>query len=64
VVKKALEGLKGVNRANVSLREKEAVVAFDSEQVTVGQMMDAVARAGFQASVKRPPPSAAPPTGR
>jgi copper chaperone CopZ len=44
----------------VSLREKEAVVAFDPEQVTVEQIIDAVTRAGFQASVKgqrsTPPP--------
>jgi len=64
VVKKALEGLKGVSRADVSFRAKEAVIAFDPQRVTVEQMVDAVARAGFQASVKgteRPTP---PPTGR
>jgi len=52
-VKKALEGLKGVNRASVSFREKEAVVSFEREQVTVDQMIAAVTRAGFQASLKR-----------
>jgi copper chaperone CopZ len=64
VVKKALEGLKGVNRANVSLREKEAVVSFDPEYVTVEQMVDAVTRAGFQASVKWTQRSAPPRTDR
>jgi len=39
----------------VSLRDKEAVVAFDPAQVTVEQMMDAVKRLGFQASVKGAP---------
>ena len=52
MVKKALEGLKGVNRANVSFREKEAIVSFEAQQVTVEQMIDAVTRAGFQASLK------------
>jgi copper chaperone CopZ len=39
----------------VSLRAKEAVVAFDSGEVTVEQMVDAVNRLGFRASVKRQP---------
>ncbi len=43
-----------MTRADVSLRAKEAVVAFDSDQVTVEQMVDAVNRLGFQASVKAP----------
>ena len=63
MVKKALEGLKGVNRADVSFRAKEAVIAFDPEQVTVEQMVDAVTRAGFQASVKGTQRSAPPPKG-
>jgi copper chaperone CopZ len=42
-----------VDRADVSLRAKEAVVAFDPAQVTVEQMVDAVKQLGFQASVKR-----------
>jgi len=41
-----------VNRADVSFRTKEAIVAFDPEQVTVEQMVDSVNRAGFKASVK------------
>jgi len=47
----------------VSFRAKEAVIAFDPEQVTVEQMVDAVTRAGFHASVKTQP-SAPPPAGR
>ena len=42
-----------MGRADVSLRDKEAVVAFDPAQVTVEQMVDAVNRLGFRASVKR-----------
>jgi len=60
-VKKALEGLKGVSRADVSLRSKEAAVAFDPSQVSVEQMVDAVNRLGFRASVKG---TVAPPPGR
>jgi copper chaperone CopZ len=48
----------------VSFRAKEAVIAFDPEQVTVTQMVDAVTRAGFHASVKGTQRSAPPQTGR
>jgi len=44
----------------VSLRTKEAVVAFDAAQVTVPQMIEAVDRLGFRTSLKGSPPSAAP----
>ncbi len=64
MVKKALEGLRGVSRADVSLRAKEAVVVFDPAQVTIDQMVEAVNRLGFHASVKGSQPSATPPTGR
>jgi copper chaperone CopZ len=63
-VKKALEGLKGVSRADVSLRAKEAVVTFDPAQVTVPQMIEAVDRLGFRAALKNSPLSGAPPTTR
>jgi len=63
-VKKALEGLKGVSRADVSLRAKEAVVTFDPAQVAVPEMIEAIDRLGFRASLKSSPPSAAPPTTR
>ena len=52
-VKRALEGLKGVSRADVSFRLKEARVIFDPAQVEVDAMVDAVNRLGFRASVKR-----------
>jgi copper chaperone CopZ len=64
VVKTALEGLKGVSRADVSLRAEEAVVSFDPAQVSVEQMVEAVDRLGFRASIKRTPSSAAPPARR
>jgi copper chaperone CopZ len=56
-VKKALEGLKGVSRADVSLRSKEAVVVYDPTQVTVPQMLEAVDRLGFHAALKHSPPT-------
>jgi copper chaperone CopZ len=49
VVKKALEGLTGVRRAEVSLATKQAVVTYDAEQVTVAQMLAAIQQAGFAA---------------
>jgi copper chaperone CopZ len=63
-VKKALEGLKGVSRADVSLRTKEALVMFDPAQVTVPQMIDTVDRLGFKATLKTSSTSAAPPPAR
>ncbi len=40
-------------RANVSFRDKTARVVYDPGQVTVEQMIAAVDRAGFRASLKR-----------
>ena len=42
-----------MQRAEVSFRDKEARVAFDPGQVTVEQLIEAVKRVGFRASVKR-----------
>ena len=53
-----------MHRADVSFRAKEAVIAFDPAQVTIDQMVEAVNRAGFQASLKGTERSAAPPKGR
>jgi hypothetical protein len=41
----------------VSFQKKEAVVTFDPAQVRVAQMIEAVRRAGFRASLKPPGPS-------
>ena len=51
----ALEGLKGVNRADVSFRDKEARVTFDPALVGVDQLIAAVKKAGFSASLKGSP---------
>ena len=52
MVKRALEGLKGVQRADVSFRDKEARVTFEPTQVPVDQLIEAVNRSGFRAAVK------------
>jgi copper chaperone CopZ len=46
-----------VQRAEVSFRDKEAHVTFDPDQVSVQQLIDAVNRLGFRASVNQPPSS-------
>lgn len=51
-VKRALEGLKGVSGAAVSLRDKEARVTLDPAQVTVEDLIAAVNRLGFRATLK------------
>jgi copper chaperone CopZ len=48
---KALEGLKGVTRAEVSFRDRLARVTYEKGAVTIEQMIEAVRKAGFQASV-------------
>jgi len=49
-VRRALEGLKGVNKAEVSFSAKEAVVTYDPDRVSVDEMIQAVKRAGFRAT--------------
>jgi copper chaperone CopZ len=50
VVKKALEGLKGVKSAEVSFKEKLARVTYEKGVVTVEQMVEAVKGVGFLAT--------------
>ena len=56
LVKRALEGLKGVRGAEVSFERSEAIVTYEKGAVTIDQMNHAVARYGFTASTKTPPP--------
>ena len=42
-----------MQRADVSFRDKEARVTFEPAQVTVEQLIEAVNRSGFRASLKR-----------
>ena len=50
MVKKALEGLKGVKSAQVSLKEKLARVTYEKGVVTIEQMIEAVKGVGFRAT--------------
>ena len=52
-MKRALEGLKGVKRADVSFSKEEAVVYFDEGQTEVKEMIQAVSKVGFRAIEKR-----------
>lgn len=49
-VKNALEGLSGVQAADVSLKNKTADVTHD-ESVTVASMIEAVTEEGYDASL-------------
>jgi len=53
-VKRALEGLKGVKRADVSFSKEEAVVHFEERKTNVKEMIQAVGKAGFRAREKPP----------
>lgn len=53
MVRRALEGLKGVQRAEVSFRDKAARVTFERTEVTEEQLIEAVKGSGFGAAVKR-----------
>ena len=46
-----------MQKADVSFRDTQARVTFDPEQVSVEQMIDAVRRVGFRASLKAAEPS-------
>lgn len=50
-VTRALQGLDGVQSASVSLADAQAIVTFDPARVQVGQMAEAVADEGYQASL-------------
>ena len=51
IVKKALEGLEGVEKANISFREKRGEVFFDPDKVTETDMVKKVKQIGFRATV-------------
>ena len=52
-MKRTLEGLNGVNRADVSFSKEEAVVSFDEGKTKVEEMIQAVGKAGFRAIEKQ-----------
>jgi mercuric transport protein len=53
-VKAALKKLDGVDNAKVSFREKKAVVTYDPDRVTPEDMVSAVDKTGFSASLPEP----------
>ncbi len=46
-----------MSRAEVSFRNRDARVVFDPAHVTVEQLIEAVGRAGFHASLKATEPA-------
>jgi len=54
-VGRALEGLDGVKKAEVSFRKKEAIVYFEEGKANVDEMVRAVGNVGFRATEKRSP---------
>lgn len=51
-VKKALEKVPGVIKAQASFEKKEAVVTYDDTKTGVTQLLDASFEAGYPATVK------------
>ncbi|MBI4536644.1 MAG: heavy-metal-associated domain-containing protein [candidate division NC10 bacterium] len=56
MVKRALEGRKGVRSAGVSFERGEAIVSYEKDAVTIEAMQQAVSRYGFTATLKMSPP--------
>lgn len=52
-VKKALNAVAGVSKAEVSYERKEAVVTFDDTKTTVEALIKATTEAGYPSSLKR-----------
>ncbi len=51
IIKKALEGLEGVEKAKVSFLKKRGEVFFDPEKVSEKEIIDKVNQTGFRANV-------------
>jgi mercuric ion binding protein len=51
-VKKALNGVVGVSRIEVSYERKEALVTFDDAKTNVEALIEATTNAGYPTSVK------------
>ncbi|MDD3766778.1 MAG: copper ion binding protein [Eubacteriales bacterium] len=47
-VKRALDGLFGVNNVDVSLNEGKAFVDFDKEKITLAEIKNAIADEGYE----------------
>jgi copper chaperone CopZ len=53
VIKKALEGLEGVRKANISYSKKKGEVFFDPDKVTEQEIVNKVTQIGFKAKVSK-----------
>lgn len=51
-VKKALNKVDGVSRADVSYEKKEAVVTFDDARTNAGALVKATTNAGYPSTIK------------
>ena len=51
-VKKSLEGVAGVVKVHVSLKEKTAVIVYDDAKADLNALIGATARAGFPSAPK------------
>jgi len=51
-VKKALVKVDGVSHAQVSYKDKEAVVTFDDEKTSADRLIQATTNAGYPSTVK------------
>jgi len=49
-VTRALQGLGGVQAAQVSLEDKQAVVTYDPAKVQLAQMVEAIVEEGYEAA--------------
>ncbi len=49
-VTRALQGLDGVQSAQVSLDDKQAIVTYDPSKVQAAQMIGAIVEEGYEAS--------------
>ncbi|MFQ6042408.1 MAG: heavy-metal-associated domain-containing protein [Candidatus Poribacteria bacterium] len=49
----ALMKVPGVRKADVSLEKGEAIVTYEQGNVITSQLVDAVTKAGYRASVKK-----------
>ncbi|MBU0914696.1 MAG: mercury resistance system periplasmic binding protein MerP [Gammaproteobacteria bacterium] len=52
-VKKALQNVEGVSKAEVTFDTKLAVVTFDDEKTTVKALTEATTNAGYPSTVKK-----------
>lgn len=51
IIRKALEGLEGVEKASINFRRKRGDVLYDPDKVTQKEIVDKVNQIGFKAKV-------------